>query len=61
MNSKVILSNFFEYLCEKTYKKCKYSRRIRLDAEYLDHKDENLTLEKLEMLPNDYLLIEIPE
>jgi len=60
LNSKLTLSNFFEYLCEKTYKKSR-SSRIRLDAEYLDHKDENLTLEKLEMLPNDYLFIEIPE
>lgn len=61
MNSKETLPKFFDYLCKTTHSSRTFDYKIRLEAKYLDHEDENLTLENLEMLPNDYLLMEIRE
>ena len=53
MNSKEKLPKLFNYLFKRTHASQKFEFKIKLDAKYLDHYDEDLTLENLEMFPND--------
>jgi hypothetical protein len=54
------LEKFNKYIIDTTNASKQYDYKIRLDAKYLNY-EEDISFDSIEMLPEDYLILEIKE
>ena len=61
LDSHFTLPSFSAYLKKSTNEYKSYDYKIRIDGKFLDYEDESLTFDTIEMLPEDYVVLEVLE